>query len=102
MPLCQYHETTLTCPTCGDIAARLPKFRRCKPVPTKREPPSPDCLPLAEAQRRARGLGDITADSLASVGITKERVAYWLGRVCGCDARQEWLNEVGKLFGIGT
>lgn len=58
-------------------------------------------LEVADAMRRSRGLGDMTADALAAIGITKERVSYWLGRDCGCKANQEWLNEAGKRLGIG-
>jgi hypothetical protein len=45
---------------------------------------------------------DMTADALTAIGITKERVSAWLGHACKCPERQAWLNEVGKLFGIGT
>jgi hypothetical protein len=50
---------------------------------------------------KARGLGDMTADALAAIGITKELFSRWLGRPCRCPERQAWLNEVGKVFGIG-
>lgn len=46
------------------------------------------------------GLGDRVASSLAAVGITKERVSAMLGD-CGCEQRQQWLNEVGHRLGIG-
>lgn len=102
MNYCQYDPETLTCKTCGHVARVLPTFRKCKPVPPRPVTiPRDDGLSVKEAQRRTRGLGDMTADSLAAIGITKERVAYWFGN-CGCEARQEWLNEVGRVFGIGT
>lgn len=53
------------------------------------------------AYPRKRGLGDMVADGLASVGITKERVSKAIGRPCGCGKRQETLNELGRKFGIG-
>lgn len=102
MSLCAYNAATLTCPVCGHVAKKLPTFRECRPVPPPPAPRPKDAgLSIEEAQQRARGLGDMTADSLAAIGITKERVAYWLGN-CGCEARQEWLNKVGRVFGIGT
>lgn len=50
------------------------------------------------------GLGDWVAKTLGTVGITKERaqrVANALGiEDCGCEKRQEWLNEVGEKMGF--
>lgn len=54
---------------------------------------------LVEPQRN--GLGDMTADGLAAIGITKERVSRALGRPCRCPERQAWLNRVGRILGIG-
>ena len=51
-----------------------------------------DCLPR-------KGLGDYVADGLAFVGITKPVVAAVIGP-CGCDERQEALNELGKKLGL--
>lgn len=53
------------------------------------------------ARCRSRGLGDMVADGLAAVGITKERVSKAIGRPCGCGKRQEKFNELGRKFGIG-
>lgn len=50
---------------------------------------------------KPRGLGDIVAGALASVGITKERVSAALGRPCKCGERQEVLNAIGRTVGIG-
>jgi hypothetical protein len=50
---------------------------------------------------KRRGLGDMVADGLAAVGITKERVSKAIGRPCGCGKRQEKLNELGRKLGIG-
>jgi hypothetical protein len=41
-------------------------------------------------------LGDAVAAALDSVGISKERVAKWLGKPCRCSARQEKLNQLGR------
>jgi hypothetical protein len=48
------------------------------------------------------GLGDRVAAGLSAVGITKERVSALVGRDCGCEERQELLNQVGYRLGIGT
>ena len=53
------------------------------------------------ARCKRRGLGDMVADGLASVGITKDRVSKAIGRPCGCAKRQDKLNELGRKFGIG-
>ena len=48
-----------------------------------------------------RGLGDMVADGLAAIGITKERVSRVTGKPCGCAKRQQALNELGRKLGIG-
>lgn len=61
--------------------------------------------PAYEELRRRysrRGLGDMVAAGLATVGITKELVSKALGRDCGCAKRQAALNEFGKRLGIGN
>jgi hypothetical protein len=58
----------------------------------------PDCPAWLVAPK---GLGDITAEALTAVGITKERVSRMLGRPCNCKKRQQAMNEWGKAFGIG-
>jgi hypothetical protein len=80
--LCDF-TAGLTCPRCGYVARTPRTFRRCGPPVTM-------------------GLGDMTAAALESIGITKERVTAWLGEPCACPERQEWLNEVGRKFGIGV
>lgn len=51
-----------------------------------------------------RGLGDMVADGLASVGITKERVQAVASAVgigdCGCGKRQAALNAIGEKLGL--
>lgn len=55
----------------------------------------------AYPRERKPGLGDMVAAGLSAVGVTKERVSKALGKPCDCPKRQEWLNAVGKLLGIG-
>lgn len=59
---------------------------------------NPDCPAWLVAPK---GLGDMTAEALTAVGITKERVSRMLGRPCKCSKRQQAMNEWGKAFGIG-
>lgn len=48
------------------------------------------------------GLGDYIAAGLAWLGITKPRVESLVGGPCGCDERQEALNDWGReTLGIG-
>jgi len=47
------------------------------------------------------GLGDMVAAGLSAIGITKERVSALAGGDCGCNKRQEQLNELGRRIGIG-
>lgn len=53
---------------------------------------------------RGRGLGDMVADGLAAVGVTKERVQRVASAVgiadCGCAQRQAALNRVGEAIGL--
>ena len=61
-------------------------------------------VPIAGVRRncQAAGLGDMVAAGLAAVGITKARVAAAMGvEDCGCAGRQEALNELGRMLGIG-
>jgi hypothetical protein len=51
-------------------------------------------------QRRA-GLGDMVAEGLAALGVTKEAVSKMLGRPCQCEQRRQALNRLGQRFGIG-
>ena len=49
------------------------------------------------------GLGDYVHAGLAAVGITPERVAAALGvDDCGCEGRQELLNQAGNVLRIGA
>lgn len=51
------------------------------------------------------GLGDMVAAGLDAVGITKARaqaVAQAVGLAdCGCEQRQQLLNDLGRRVGIG-
>lgn len=40
-------------------------------------------------------LGDLTAQALAVVGLTPDRVEAWLGGECGCEERKQKLNALG-------
>ena len=51
--------------------------------------------------REKPGLGDIVASGLSAIGITKERVSKLAGGDCGCQKRQQALNELGRKIGIG-
>lgn len=51
--------------------------------------------------RAKPGLGDMVASGLSAVGITKQRVSAIVGGDCGCQKRQEALNELGRRLGIG-
>lgn len=53
------------------------------------------------SKNRKRGLGDIVKAGLSAIGITEERVSKAIGKPCGCGARAEKLNEIGRKFGIG-
>jgi len=50
--------------------------------------------------RAKPGLGDMVADGLAAVGITKERVQAVTGRPCNCPERQAALNRLGQMVGL--
>ena len=56
---------------------------------------------IMRSQRKKPGLGDMVKAGLSAVGITEERVSKALGKPCGCGARAEKLNELGRKFGIG-
>lgn len=48
-----------------------------------------------------RGLGDMVAAGLSSIGITKERVEAFVGGPCGCPERQAAMNAAGaKWLGL--
>lgn len=47
-----------------------------------------------------RGLGDLVAAGLSSVGITKTLAEAIVGGPCGCEERREALNELGKKIGF--
>jgi hypothetical protein len=72
-----------TCVRCGYKAASLKVKRMCP----------------------SAGLGDAVEAVLESVGVTKERVSRVASIVgvkdCGCEKRKQYLNEVGKMVGLG-
>jgi len=56
---------------------------------------------LLLAKTAKPGLGDIVASGLSAIGITKARVSALAGGDCGCQKRQQALNELGRKVGIG-
>lgn len=51
-------------------------------------------------------LGDRTESLLKKIGITQDRykevkARFGLAPDCSCDARKQWLNNVGEYFGVG-
>ncbi len=40
-------------------------------------------------------IGDVVERALVSVGVTQARVEQWLGAPCGCEERQQKLNQLG-------
>lgn len=50
----------------------------------------------------SRGLGDDIKKITAATGLDQlaKRIAELLNEDCGCDDRQEWLNEQTKEWGI--
>jgi hypothetical protein len=77
---CDIDTESLRCRVCGGRVSRPGVIANCRP-----------------------GLGDRVHSALAAVGITPERVAAVLGvDDCGCEQRQQWLNEAGYAVGIGS
>lgn len=56
--------------------------------------------PVFHGQPRP-GLGDMVAGGLSALGVTEERVSKLVGGDCGCSKRKEFLNQLGRRFGIG-
>ena len=48
-------------------------------------------------ERKTPLLGDAIKETLSAIGITQERVSSWMGRECGCAARQEKMNKLDEL-----
>lgn len=84
--LCDFNNPSMTCPSCGYVAKKLPTYRECRPMPQQ------EWQPLM--------VGDLVEKALTSIGITKERAERWTRTAgkpggCGCAQRQKWLNEKG-------
>jgi hypothetical protein len=52
------------------------------------------------------GLGDALEQTLARMGITKDRYKevkqkFGFPPTCNCEKRKQWLNKVGAYIGIG-
>lgn len=79
---CDIDPETLRCRVCGGRVTRPHVVRNCGPS--------------------RPGLGDMVAAGLSAIGITKERVSAVVGGDCGCQQRQDAMNEWGKKnLGIG-
>jgi len=82
------------CSQCGKLVT-LNQFRTCS---AKRRTPD-------EVAKNPVRLGDKLADFFESLGITKDRykaakAAIGFKATCGCDARRQWLNDLGESLGI--
>jgi hypothetical protein len=86
--LCQF-DASGVCTTCNRKESAPGFARNCCG--------SPGCFRSA----KKLGLGDIVEKVLSAVGITKERVSAIVGGDCGCQQRQDALNELGRKIGIG-
>ena len=77
---------SLTCSVCGASVPYVSGnvFRQCDSKSSKKP-----------------GLGDMVASGLSAIGITKDRVSKLAGGDCGCQKRQEALNNLGRNIGIG-
>ena len=99
------------CPTCHLILrnVELPIYCRCLSVDStgvglvglddsRREQIEQELLDRQRISKEAHvlELGDLTKAALAAVGVTEERVSYWLGGDCGCDERRKKLNDLGN------
>jgi hypothetical protein len=72
-----------TCQTCG--RPHISTQPSCKRACETYGPPRP-------------GLGDLVANGLDGLGITKERFSAWLGAECNCPERQKKLNRAGRYL----
>lgn len=103
-------DGTWRCPQCGDEPSRVtarPPIKICDATTsiTAEERQArqlvslvDESLRVAEISAESLGLGDLTAEGLNAVGLTKERVARWLGKsdCTGCERRQKALNKLGR------
>lgn len=100
---CDFNNPSMQCVVCGFVAPMADMRRNCpgqRSAPTQSDWRGLSEIPAALASigepAETLGLGDLTAKALEAVGITKERWASWWGEPCGCDKRQEKLNQVGR------
>lgn len=61
---------------------------------------SSSCRGVVRHRCHGRGLGDLVAAGLSSVGVTPERVSHAIGTDCGCHGRKSWLNRLGAWLGL--
>ena len=88
---CHFVRTSphqVTCPDCGRVVNTT-------------HPPERVRAECRASIATTRGLGDLVEAGLTAVGITKRRVAKILGSCGGCDRRQQFLNRLGRVIGLG-
>lgn len=79
---CDFDNDATTCPACGFIAGGRDWRMNC----------------IRQKFDRKPGLGDLAAYALEHLGITKEKFSAFIGKECGCAARQEKLNRFGRYL----
>ena len=62
---------------------------------------------IPRVHERPDGLGDMLERELTRLGITQDKYIeakrlFGLPPICNCIGRREWINKVGRYFGIGT
>lgn len=94
MTNCDFSQS-LQCPACGFVSRNALLRRNC-PASNASERYVADVKEAAEKAGLSLPLGDWTEAGLSAIGLTKARVAEWAGNPdCGCEKRQQWLNELG-------
>lgn len=86
---------------CSQCGGQVAGVRYCMAGPMAHKAPRPK---VAAEQRVHHGLGDKTEQALAAVGITQDswqefKKTYGLPPGCNCEARKQWLNELGEKLG---
>jgi hypothetical protein len=98
-------QGVLKCSRCGRTVAFVAGYRDPLAICPNGHLNIGDGITVGEMHQdhpKARhGLGDMVAAGLSAVGITKKRVSALVGGDCGCQQRQEALNELGRKIGIG-
>jgi hypothetical protein len=99
--LCAFDADSRRCLRCGYIAQEWPYYRVCRTL-------EEEARAMVEHHATHRisvppvPLGDAAAAVLRSIGITKERMRAAMGKECGCQKRQNRLNEIGRSISSGV